>query len=145
MSRIRAITIATALLATIASTLCVYPHQLTYFNEAFGGPENGHQHLLHSNLDWGQDALIVRDWLNEHHVDEREVRLIQLRPTTLRSVFCFGDRTPQFVVMTTAAIVECDYETRFRRRILPDERIASITPTAILLNSHSHPAFAQVR
>ena len=54
--------IALNLLATIASTLSVYPHQLAYFNEGSGGPEMGHRHLLHSNLDWGQDLLIARRW-----------------------------------------------------------------------------------
>ena len=55
------ILIAGSLLATVASTLSVYPHQLAYFNEAAGGPENGHKHLLHSNLDWGQDLLLIRE------------------------------------------------------------------------------------
>jgi hypothetical protein len=66
VSGIRAFTIATALLATIASTLRVYPHQLAYFNELAGGPENGHRHLLHSNLDWGQDLLLVKEWCRSH-------------------------------------------------------------------------------
>ncbi len=49
-----------SLLAMVTSTLSVYPHQLAYFNEVAGGPENGYKHLLHSNLDWGQDFLIVK-------------------------------------------------------------------------------------
>jgi hypothetical protein len=55
------ILIGCALLATIASTLRVYPHQLAYFNEAAGGPQNGHRHLLHSNLDLGQDFLNLKN------------------------------------------------------------------------------------
>ncbi len=51
------------LLATITSTLRVYPHQLAYFNEAAGGPENGYKHLLHSNLDWGQGLLAHTEWM----------------------------------------------------------------------------------
>jgi len=35
------ILIPLCLLATITSTLRVYPHQLAYFNEAAGGPGNG--------------------------------------------------------------------------------------------------------
>jgi len=54
------------LLATITSTLRVYPHQLAYFNEAAGGPENGYKHLLHSNLDWGQDWLYLHAWAIAH-------------------------------------------------------------------------------
>jgi hypothetical protein len=39
----------------IASSLWIYPHSLSYFNEAIGGPLNGAEHLLGSNIDWGQD------------------------------------------------------------------------------------------
>ena len=59
--------VATALLATVTSSLTVFPHELVYFNELSGGPQNGHQHLLHSNLDWGQDYLITSEWLDDHH------------------------------------------------------------------------------
>jgi hypothetical protein len=37
------------------SSLWVYPHSLSYFNESIGGPLNGASHLLGSNVDWGQD------------------------------------------------------------------------------------------
>lgn len=39
----------------LAASLSIYPDYLTYFNEAAGGPENGHLWLDDSNLDWGQD------------------------------------------------------------------------------------------
>jgi hypothetical protein len=65
-----------SLLATIASTLRVYPHQLAYFNELSGGPENGYRHLLHSNLDWGQDYLLVREWLAHSGVLPGCVRVV---------------------------------------------------------------------
>lgn len=52
--------------ATVWSSLAVYPHSLAYFNELAGGPENGHRHLLGSNLDWGQDLYSLRHWLDEH-------------------------------------------------------------------------------
>ena len=66
--------IISALLATIISTLRVYPHQLAYFNELAGGPSNGHRHLLGSNLDWGQGLLEFRDWF-KNHPDRRPVHL----------------------------------------------------------------------
>jgi hypothetical protein len=68
------------LLATITSTLRVYPHQLAYFNEAAGGPENGWKHLLHSNLDWGQDLLLVNEWLSRHKVDPHTVHFASYFP-----------------------------------------------------------------
>jgi len=61
------ILVVLCLLATITSTLRVYPHQLAYFNEAAGGPENGWKHLLHSNLDWGQDFQLLSNWIEIHH------------------------------------------------------------------------------
>lgn len=48
------------------SSLRVYPHSLSYFNEAAGGPQNGHAHLVDSNIDWGQDLFFLRNWLDEH-------------------------------------------------------------------------------
>lgn len=41
----------------LASSLWIYPHSLSYFNESIGGPLNGPKHLLGSNVDWGQDLL----------------------------------------------------------------------------------------
>ncbi len=48
------------------SSLAVHPHHLSYFNELAGGPDNGHKHLLNSNIDWGQDLLFVKSWLDGH-------------------------------------------------------------------------------
>lgn len=55
-----------AVCGVIASSLSVYPHCLSYFNEACGGPRAGHRYFIDSNLDWGQDLLLVRDWLDRH-------------------------------------------------------------------------------
>ncbi len=49
-----------------ASSLWAYPHSLAYFNESVGGPRNGHFHLLNSNIDWGQDLLYLKRWLEAH-------------------------------------------------------------------------------
>ncbi len=50
----------------MTSTLSVHPHELSYFNELAGGPTLGHEHLLDSNIDWGQDLLYLKHWLDEH-------------------------------------------------------------------------------
>ncbi len=50
----------------VGSSLWVYPHSLSYFNEAAGGPTEGHRHLIHTNIDQGQDLLYLRDWVIEH-------------------------------------------------------------------------------
>ncbi len=51
---------------TIISSLRVYPHSLSYFNEAAGGPMNGHKHLVDSNIDWGQDFIRLKRWVDAH-------------------------------------------------------------------------------
>jgi hypothetical protein len=62
--------VATLLLVwNVAGTLAVSPRYLQYFNEAAGGPERGHRVLVDSNIDWGQDLLRLRDYMQENHVD----------------------------------------------------------------------------
>jgi len=57
------------LIAMLAGTAAwVWPHGLSYFNQAWGGQEGG-THLLHdSNYDWGQGVPELRTW-NEQHND----------------------------------------------------------------------------
>jgi hypothetical protein len=62
----KAVIVAVALTWTVGSSLSVFPHSMSYFNELAGGPMNGHKYLLDSNLDWGQDLFYLRDWCLEH-------------------------------------------------------------------------------
>lgn len=50
----------------IGSSLWIYPHSLSYFNEIVGGPRYGHNHLINSNIDWGQDLLFLNEWIKKH-------------------------------------------------------------------------------
>jgi hypothetical protein len=63
-----------ALTWSIISSLSVFPHSLSFFNELVGGPKNGHHHLANSNTDWGQDLLYLKRWL-EHHPEARPLHL----------------------------------------------------------------------
>jgi hypothetical protein len=73
-----------ALLAwSIGSTLAIHPHYLSYFNEAAGGPDNGHAHLIDSNIDWGQDILYLKAWL-EQHPEARPLGLAHFNPVSPR-------------------------------------------------------------
>jgi len=51
---------------SVTSSLWVYPHSLSHFNELVGGPKCGHYCLLDSNIGWGQDLLYLKRWLDEH-------------------------------------------------------------------------------
>ncbi len=47
------------------SAAWIFPHHLAYFNEAAGGPANGYKLLNDSNLDWGQDLPLLKQWQDE--------------------------------------------------------------------------------
>ncbi len=64
----RLVFVASALLGLwlVGSSLANSPHHLSYFNEAAGGAGNGHNILCDSNVDWGQDLVYLRDWLEKN-------------------------------------------------------------------------------
>lgn len=51
---------------SVISSLAIYPHSLSYFNELAGGPSDGPRHLINDSCDWGQDLLFLRDWVKRH-------------------------------------------------------------------------------
>ncbi len=51
---------------SVTSSLWIYPHSLSYFNELTGGPTGGADHLASSNIDWGQDLLYLKRWMDGH-------------------------------------------------------------------------------
>lgn len=61
-----AATVVAALTWSVGSSLWVFPHSLSYFNELAGGPKGGGEHLLGSNIDWGQDLYYLKTWLDKH-------------------------------------------------------------------------------
>jgi 4-amino-4-deoxy-L-arabinose transferase-like glycosyltransferase len=48
---------------TAMSSLRIAPHQLAYFNEMVGGPDQGYRYLSDSNLDWGQDLKGLKAYM----------------------------------------------------------------------------------
>jgi hypothetical protein len=59
--------VATALLAwSVGSSLWYTPHWMSYFNELAGGPMGGAAHLIDAQVDWGQDLLYLKKWLDDH-------------------------------------------------------------------------------
>lgn len=43
----------------------IYPHYLSFFNQAIGGPRRGYHYLVDSNLDWGQDLKLLKRWMDK--------------------------------------------------------------------------------
>ncbi len=58
--------------ALVAAPLSLrfHPHHLAYFNAIAGGPVGGSRHLVDSNIDWGQDLHALKDYLDQHDVDD---------------------------------------------------------------------------
>ncbi|MBZ9577872.1 glycosyltransferase family 39 protein [Patescibacteria group bacterium] len=54
----------------IISSLLVWPHYLTYFNEIAGGPQNGYKYVVDSNYDWGQDLKRLKKWVDENKIEK---------------------------------------------------------------------------
>ncbi|HTP08115.1 MAG TPA: hypothetical protein VMP08_07690, partial [Anaerolineae bacterium] len=52
----------------IVGTLRIYPYYFTFFNEIAGGPERGRYLLSDSNLDWGQDLVGLKDYVDQQHI-----------------------------------------------------------------------------
>ena len=57
-------TMACAILVTwmVTSSLWIYPHSMSYFNEFGGGPCRGHAYLVDANIDWAQDMWYLKRW-----------------------------------------------------------------------------------
>ena len=54
----------------LIANLRIYPHYLAYFNELAGGPGKGIYRLSDSNIDWGQDLIGLRDYLNRQGIKD---------------------------------------------------------------------------
>ena len=63
--------VGSSLVATAAATATIHPHYLAYFNWVSGGPDRGAEHLIDSNLDWGQDLVTLNRWLKLEHPGQR--------------------------------------------------------------------------
>jgi len=63
------ITISACAVSVFVSSILAAPGFIGYFNELAGGLRNGHEHLLHSSLDWGQDLVSLKEW-QRHNGDE---------------------------------------------------------------------------
>ncbi len=48
--------------------LFIWPNYLPFFNMISGGPSRGHYYLLDSNLDWGQDLILLRRYMQKHKI-----------------------------------------------------------------------------
>lgn len=69
VSTIKIITIILVLFLVVESAI-IYPNFLSYFSLVIGGPANGHEYILDSNLDWGQDLKKLKKYLDENNISD---------------------------------------------------------------------------
>jgi glutamine amidotransferase-like uncharacterized protein len=62
----RSLGVLSLLFWSIASSLLVYPHSMSYFNALAGGPKGGHRYMLDSSFSWSQDIFYLKKWLDTH-------------------------------------------------------------------------------
>ncbi|MFC1590021.1 ArnT family glycosyltransferase [Candidatus Omnitrophota bacterium] len=54
----------------VLGTIGISPHYLSYFNELAGGPDRGHEILVDSNIDHGQDLKTLKKYLDDKEIRE---------------------------------------------------------------------------
>jgi len=75
----------------IIGTLRIYPYYFAFFNEAAGGPERGRYLLSDSNLDWGQDLVGLKDYVEQQRITDLNLSY-------------FGNTPPQVYGLHTYAL-----------------------------------------
>ena len=63
------ISIAVLSIWLIMNMVMIYPHHLSFYNECAGGPDNGYRFLADSNIDWGQDLIFLKRYMQKHQLD----------------------------------------------------------------------------
>jgi 4-amino-4-deoxy-L-arabinose transferase-like glycosyltransferase len=67
-ARIPILVSVVSVLAALPGSLLIHPHYISYFNELVG-PSNGYKYLSDSNIDWGQDLLQLKEYLDRANAE----------------------------------------------------------------------------
>ncbi|MFC1838820.1 glycosyltransferase family 39 protein [Thermodesulfobacteriota bacterium] len=62
--------IAAVILSCIVSVVFSYPNYISYFNIFSGGSSRGHEWLIDSNLDWGQDLPKLKEYMENNGIED---------------------------------------------------------------------------
>ncbi len=80
--------VVVAVVWTAVEAITIWPHFLAYFNQLAGGPKQGYRHLVDSSLDWGQDLIGLKQWMDTHRSRDKAGTPIYLA--------YFGTGDPQY-------------------------------------------------
>ncbi len=108
------------LLAWLAlGTLRIAPHDLAFFNELAGGPDNGWRFLADSNTDWGQTFKALAEYQITHKIEP-----LRLSAFTFYDPAAYGVDYVSVAPMTGAPPV-------LPRRFNPDAGVYAISATTL--------------
>jgi hypothetical protein len=62
--------IAAIIILSVVSVISSYPNYISYFNIISGGSSKGHNWLIDSNLDWGQDLPGLKEYMESNGIDK---------------------------------------------------------------------------
>jgi len=68
------------------ASLRMHPNEIAFFSALIGGPTEGYRYLVDSNLDWGQDAYVLAEYLTEHPDVRHEPPSTKLSPAPGRYI-----------------------------------------------------------
>jgi len=54
----------------IYSSILIFPHYLSYYNELAGGPKQGYKIAVDSNYDWGQDFYRLLSFIEKNEIEK---------------------------------------------------------------------------
>src|SRR5581483_11782005 len=152
--------IALMLFWHIQESFAVRPNYLAYFNQIAGGPSHGHEHLVDSSLDWGQDLPELKNWIDAHQSNTKprpvylayfgtaDPRAFEIEaeslvpdrfsrvPSNLRGgLYCISATTLQSVYALEIGPWSAPYERRYRMALADDrlyrKRNAANNPSQI--------------
>ncbi|MFA6391432.1 MAG: glycosyltransferase family 39 protein [Patescibacteria group bacterium] len=117
----------------IVSTILIYPNFLAYFNESIGGPKNGSKYVTDSNIDWGQDVIKLKRYLDANNINEYYFTYfgslwtsyygIPFQPVPRLTNQEELDKLDRIVAISISALYSNDGTYKALRSIEPDDRI----------------------
>src|SRR5262249_51970920 len=111
----------------VTETLAATPNFIAFFNLACGGPRGGIKLVGDSNLDWGQDLTLLRDWQRKH-------------PDVKLHVIYFGGAAPPYYV-DAVPFTLTDLQTRYS----DGEHVLAIGATCLQnIYPPHHPAYNEL-
>jgi len=54
----------------LISSISIFPHHVSYFNEFVGGSKNGYKYLLSDNVERGEDLLGLKEYLTKNNINK---------------------------------------------------------------------------